>query len=41
VAFGLPTKLNGKKRRIIAERYAAGETAVALAREVNVGEATV
>ncbi len=41
VAFGRPTKLNPKQRRMIAERYAAGETAAALAREFEVGEATV
>ncbi len=41
MAFGRPTKLNAKQRRIIAERYAAGETAAALAREFEVGEATV
>ncbi len=41
VTFGRPTKLNTKQRRIIAERYAAGETAAALAREFEVGEATV
>src|SRR5262249_59145666 len=41
VAFGRPTKLNTKQRRMIAERYAAGETAAALAREFQVGEATV
>jgi DNA invertase Pin-like site-specific DNA recombinase len=41
VAFGRPTKLNPKQRRMIAERYAAGETAAALAREFEVGAATV
>jgi DNA invertase Pin-like site-specific DNA recombinase len=41
VAFGRPTKLNAKQRRMIAERYAAGETAAALAREFEVGAATV
>jgi DNA invertase Pin-like site-specific DNA recombinase len=41
VAFGRPTKLNAKQRRMIAERYAAGETGAALAREFEVGEATV
>jgi hypothetical protein len=30
VAFGRPTKLNPKQRRMIAERDAAGEAAVAL-----------
>jgi DNA invertase Pin-like site-specific DNA recombinase len=39
--FGRPTKLNPKQRKMIAERYAAGETAAALAREFEVGEATV
>jgi DNA invertase Pin-like site-specific DNA recombinase len=41
VAFGRPTKLNPKQRHMIAERYAAGETAVVLAREFEVGEATI
>ncbi len=41
VAFGRPPKLNAKQRRMIAERYAAGEPATALAREFEVGEATV
>jgi DNA invertase Pin-like site-specific DNA recombinase len=41
VTFGRPTKLNAKQRRMIADRYAAGETAAALAREFEVGEATV
>jgi DNA invertase Pin-like site-specific DNA recombinase len=41
VTFGRPTKLNPKQRRMIGERYAAGETAAALAREFEVGEATV
>jgi DNA invertase Pin-like site-specific DNA recombinase len=31
VAFGRPTKLSPKQRRMIAERYGAGETAAALA----------
>jgi hypothetical protein len=46
VTFGRPTKLNAKQRRIIGERYAAGEPAAALAREfrddlreLTVGEA--
>ena len=38
--FGRPTKLNPKQRRMIAERYAADETA-SLAQEFEVGEATV
>lgn len=39
--FGRPTKLNAKQRKLIAERKAAGETAAALAREFEVGEATI
>lgn len=41
VAFGRPAKLNARQRRIIAERYAAGNTMAALAAEFGVGEATV
>ena len=41
MAFGRPTKLNPKQRLLIAQRYAAGETAASLAREFKVGEATV
>jgi DNA invertase Pin-like site-specific DNA recombinase len=41
VTFGRPIKLNPKQRKLIAERYAAGQTAAALAREFEVGEATV
>ena len=41
VTFGRPTKLNPKQRRMIAERYASGETATGLAREFEVGEATI
>jgi DNA invertase Pin-like site-specific DNA recombinase len=41
VTFGRPIKLNPKQRQMIAERYASGETAAALAREFEVGEATV
>jgi DNA invertase Pin-like site-specific DNA recombinase len=41
VTFGRPVKLNAKQRRIIAERYASGETMAALASEFSVGEATV
>jgi len=41
VAFGRPPRLNAKQRRMIAERYASGETMAALAREFSVGEATV
>jgi hypothetical protein len=39
--FGRPVKLNAKQRRMIAERYASGETMAALASEFSVGEATV
>jgi DNA invertase Pin-like site-specific DNA recombinase len=41
VTFGRPTKLNPRQRRMIAERYAKGETMAALASEFGVGEATV
>ena len=41
VTFGRPTKLSAKQRQMIAKRYAAGETAAALAREFEVGQATV
>jgi DNA invertase Pin-like site-specific DNA recombinase len=41
VAFGRPVKLNPKQRRMIAERYAQGETMAALASAFSVGEATV
>jgi DNA invertase Pin-like site-specific DNA recombinase len=41
VAFGRPAKLNPRQRRMIAERYARGETMAALAAEFGVGEATV
>jgi DNA invertase Pin-like site-specific DNA recombinase len=41
VTFGRPVKLNAKQRRILAERHAAGETLMTLAREFRVGEATV
>jgi DNA invertase Pin-like site-specific DNA recombinase len=41
VTFGRPTKLSAKQRCLIAQRYAAGETAASLAREFEVGEATV
>jgi DNA invertase Pin-like site-specific DNA recombinase len=41
VTFGRPAKLNPKQRRMIAERYAEGETMAALASEFGVGEATV
>ena len=41
IAFGRPPRLNPKQRRMIASRYASGETMAALAREFSVGEATV
>ena len=41
VAFGRPAKLNPRQRRIIAERYAKGETMAGLAREFDVSEPTV
>src|SRR5215472_4294045 len=41
VTFGRPTKLNPRQRRMIAERYAAGETMAALARAFDVSEATI
>ena len=41
VTFGRPVKLNPRQRRMIAERYAQGETMAALASEFGVGEATV
>jgi DNA invertase Pin-like site-specific DNA recombinase len=39
--FGPKFKLDSSQRRKIAERYAAGETMAALARDYGVGEATV
>jgi hypothetical protein len=39
--FGRKSVLDACERRKIAERYAAGETIAALAREYKVGEATV
>jgi DNA invertase Pin-like site-specific DNA recombinase len=39
--FGRPTALDAGQRRRIAERYAAGETMAALAREYECGEATI
>ena len=39
--FGRKAVLDAGERRKIAERYAAGETMAALAREYKVGEATV
>ena len=41
VTFGRPTRLNPRQKRLIAERYAKGETMRELAVEFNVGEATV
>jgi DNA invertase Pin-like site-specific DNA recombinase len=41
VVFGRKSVLDAGERRRIAERYAAGETMAALAREYKVGEATV
>ena len=37
----LTTKISPKQRQLIAKRYAAGETAAALACEFEVGEATI
>ncbi|MCA1412680.1 recombinase family protein [Bradyrhizobium sp. NBAIM20] len=39
--FGRPAALDPGQRRRVAERYAAGETMAELAREYEVGEATV
>jgi DNA invertase Pin-like site-specific DNA recombinase len=39
--FGRKAVLDAGERRRIAERYAAGETMAALAREYKIGEATV
>jgi DNA invertase Pin-like site-specific DNA recombinase len=39
--FGRPTALDLGERKRIAERYAAGETMAELAREYEVGEATI
>jgi DNA invertase Pin-like site-specific DNA recombinase len=41
MTFGRPVRLNAKQKRMIAERYAAGETMAELAREFGVGEATI
>jgi DNA invertase Pin-like site-specific DNA recombinase len=41
VTFGRPPRLNTRQKRMIAERYAKGETMAALAEEFGVGEATV
>jgi DNA invertase Pin-like site-specific DNA recombinase len=39
--FGRPAALDSSQRRTIAERYAKGETMAELAREYEVGEATI
>jgi len=39
--FGRPSSLDPSQRRRIAERYSAGETMAALAREYDCGEATI
>jgi DNA invertase Pin-like site-specific DNA recombinase len=39
--FGRPSALDAGQRRKIAERYAAGETMAELAREYEMGEATI
>jgi DNA invertase Pin-like site-specific DNA recombinase len=39
--FGRPSALDSSQRRRIAERYGAGETMAELAREYEVGEATI
>ena len=39
--FGRPTTLDAGQKRKIAERYATGETMAELAREYEVGEATI
>jgi DNA invertase Pin-like site-specific DNA recombinase len=39
--FGRPVRLNAKQRGMIAERYAAGATMAELAKEFEVGEATI
>lgn len=41
VTFGRPRRLNAKQKRLIAERYANGETMRALADDYAVGEATI
>jgi DNA invertase Pin-like site-specific DNA recombinase len=41
VTFGRPAKLNARQRQLAAERYAAGETMAAIARELEVSEATI
>ena len=39
--FGRPSALDAGQRREIADRYADGETMAELAREYEVGEATI
>jgi DNA invertase Pin-like site-specific DNA recombinase len=39
--FGRPARLNAKQRGMIAERYAAGATMAELAKDFEVGEATI
>jgi len=39
--FGRPTALDASQKRKIADRYAAGETMAMLARDYEVGEATI
>jgi hypothetical protein len=39
--FGRPSALEAGQKRKIADRYAAGETMAELAREYEVGEATI
>jgi DNA invertase Pin-like site-specific DNA recombinase len=41
VIFGRRAKLNPRQRRIIAERYANGETMLALAKDFGVSEPTI
>ena len=41
VTFGRPVRLNTRQKRLIADRYAKGETMQALAEEYSVGVATV
>ena len=41
VSFGRKPKLNAKQRRLIAEKYAAGQTMAALGREFGVSEPTI
>jgi hypothetical protein len=41
LTFGRPVKLNPKQRRMVAERYAKGETMAELARDFKVSEPTI